>query len=155
MDQSKQIAAFAELILMRLADQVGTIDPATFVTILIILVGFATASRRLLFFLGGTLVALVGFFVLLVPNSAAMVIAIGAGLGSLLITFAGIRSRRREAIECQKFDKLSHIVGQLQSAEERDFLQSLNSQSRKVSQAQERTPIATGDAAEQQRHKDY
>jgi hypothetical protein len=132
MDQSKQIAAFAEGILMRLADQVGTIDPATFVTILIILVGFATASRRLLFFLGGTLVALVGFLVLLVPNYAAMVIAIGAALGSLLITFAGIRSRRREAIERQKFDKLSHVVGQLQTAEERNFLQSLKSQSSKV-----------------------
>jgi hypothetical protein len=132
MDQSKQIAAFAEGILMRLADQVGTIDPATFVTILIILVGFATASRRLLFFLGGTLVALVGFLVLLVPNYAAMVIAIGAALGSLLITFAGIRSRRREAIERQKFDKLSHVVGQLQTAEERNFLQSLKSQSSKA-----------------------
>jgi hypothetical protein len=154
MDQSKQIADFTELILMRLVHQVETIDLATFVIILIILVGFAAASRRLLFFIGGTLVALVGFLLLLVPNSAAMVLAIGAGLGSLLIAFAGIRSRRREAVECQKFDELSHIVRQLQSAQEREFLQSLNSQSRKVSQAQERTPTATGDDAEQKRHKD-
>jgi len=151
-DASKQITALAEVTLMRLADHVGTIDPGTFVTILIILVVFATASRRLLFFLGGALLALVGFLALLVPNSATIVIALGAGLGSLLITFAGIRSRRREAIERQRFDKLSRVVEQLQLVEKRQFLQSLNSQSRKVSQAEERSPIATGDVAKRQRH---
>jgi hypothetical protein len=135
-----QIAEFAESTLVRLADQVGTIEPRILAAISIILVVFAATSRRLLIFLGATLLALVGFLVLLVPSSAATLIAISAGLGSLLITIAGMRCRQRRAVERHNFDKLSHAVRQLELAEGRRFVQSLNSQSRQG-------PIAMGDVA--------
>jgi hypothetical protein len=144
MDPSKQINGLAESILMRLADQVAGIDTPMLVATLIILVVFATASRRVLIFLEATLVALVGFLVVLAPNSATIVIAIGAGLGSVLITFAGIRSRKRDAFERQKLDKLIHDVQQLQWAEESHFLRSLNSQSRQVSQGGSDTGVGEG-----------
>jgi hypothetical protein len=137
MDPLKQIASFAESISLRLADQAGMIDPRIFVAILIILVLFATTSRRLLSFLGATLLALVGFLILIAPSSATTLIALSAGLGSLLITFAGIRSRRFEARASQNFDKLNHALKNLESARERRLLASLNSQAREVRPSEE------------------
>jgi hypothetical protein len=146
MDKLKQITGLAESILKPWADQVGTLDPGIFVIILIMIVIVALASRSLLIFLEATLLALVGILILLLPSSATTLIAIGAGLGSLLITFYGIRSR---AIERQTVDKLSHVVRQLDSDKEYHFLRSLNSQSRQVLQAEERSPIGSDDVAEQ------
>jgi hypothetical protein len=146
MDRLQQIAGLAESTLKPWADQVGTIDSGLFVVMLITIVIVALASRTLLIFLEATLLALVGFLVLLLPSSATTLIAIGAGLGSLLITFSGIRSR---AIERQLSDKLSHVVRQLDSTKEYHFLRSLNSQSRQVRRAEERSPIASNDVAEQ------
>jgi hypothetical protein len=153
MDPLKQIASFAESISLRLADQAGTIDPRIFVTILIILVLFATVSRSLLNFLGATLLALVGFLILIAPASATTLIAISAGLGSLLITLAGIRSRRFEAIASQRFDGLSHALKKLELVQERQFLGALNSQSREARPSEESSLAEVGatDAASTKR----
>jgi hypothetical protein len=127
MDQLKQIARLAESVLKPWLNQMETIDPAILVIILILLIIFASASRSLLVFLESTLLALVGFLILLIPSSAITLIGIGAGLSSLLLTCIGIRSR---AIERQQFDKLNDVVRQLGAAEARHLLRSLNSQSR-------------------------
>jgi ABC-type multidrug transport system fused ATPase/permease subunit len=124
MDHLKQIAGLAESLLKPRLDQVGTIDPGILVIILLLIVIVALASRSLLIFLESVFLALVGFLILLLPSYATTLIGIGAGLGSLLITFVGIRSR---AIERQKYNKLSHVVRQLELAEQRHFLRSLNS----------------------------
>jgi hypothetical protein len=145
MDQLRQIAGLTESIVKPRLDQVGTIDPGILVIILIIIVIIALASRSVLIFLESALLASIGFMILLLPSYAATLIGIGAGLGSLLITFVGIRSR---AIERRKYNKLSHVVRQLGLADERQFLRSLYSQSRQVRRAEERSPIASNDAAE-------
>ena len=144
MDRLQQIAGLAESTLKPWADQVGTIDPGILVIILLLIVIVALASRSLLIFLESFLLALVGFLILLLPNYATTLIGIGAGLSSLLITFVGIRSR---AIESRKYDKLSRVVRELELAEERRFLRSLNSQSRQVGRAEERSTIAPTDGA--------
>ena len=78
MDRLQQIAGLAESTLKPWADQVGTIDSGLFVVMLITIVIVALASRTLLIFLEATLLALVGFLVLLLPSSATTLIAIGA-----------------------------------------------------------------------------
>jgi hypothetical protein len=78
----------------------------------------------LLIFLESFLLAFVGFLILLLPSYATTLIGIGAGLGSLLITFVGICSC---AIERQKYNELSQVVRQLELAEQRHCLRSLNS----------------------------
>jgi hypothetical protein len=121
----KQITGFAEGGLAHPLEQVGTIDPRIIATIFIVLIVFAAVSRRLLIFLAATLSASVGCMILLVPSSATSIVAIGASLGSLLITVAGMRSRRREMNERQNFDRLSGSVQQLELAEQRRLLRSL------------------------------
>jgi hypothetical protein len=79
MDPFKQITEFVELTLVRLADQAVIVDPRIFAATLIILVAFAAASRRLLNFLGSALLALVGFLILIAPDSATTLIPIAAG----------------------------------------------------------------------------
>jgi hypothetical protein len=56
----------------------------------------AAEAVDLLIFLESALLALVGFIILLMPSFATTIIGIGAGLGGLLITFVGIRSRAIE-----------------------------------------------------------
>jgi ABC-type multidrug transport system fused ATPase/permease subunit len=145
MDQLRQIAGLAESILAPRLDQVRTIDPGILVIILIKIAIVALASRSLLIFLESTLLALIGFLILLLPSYATTLIGIGAKLSSLLITFVGIRAH---AIERRKYNKLSRVVRQLELAEERRFLRSLNSQSRQAGRAEERSPLASNDAAE-------
>jgi hypothetical protein len=142
MEQLKQTAPLVESLLKPWSDQVGTINPGILVIIFIMIVIVALASRSLLIFLESTLLALVGLLILLLPSSATTIIGIGAGLGSLLVTFVGIRSR---AIEREKCDKLSHVVRQFELAEERYFVRSLKSKSRQVRQAEERSGDANDD----------
>ena len=86
-------------------------------------------SRRTLIFLGATLLAIITFFILLVPSSAPILIAIGAGFGSLLMTVAGMRFRRRQVVMRQELDILTESVRKLESAGERQLLQSINAKS--------------------------
>jgi hypothetical protein len=138
MDKLMQIAGLAESVVKPWVDQVGMINPGILVIIFMMIIIVASASKSVLIFLEATLLALVGVLILLLPSSAAALIGIGAGLGSLLVTFVGIRTR---AIERQTFDELSHVVRQLRSAEERHFLRSLNSETR--------SPIASKNVVEQ------
>ena len=94
MDLLKEMAGFAEETVTRLIGQAQTIDPRILGLVFIFLVVFAAASRRILIFLVATLLAIIAFLILLVPSSAPILIAIGAGFGSLLMTVAGMRLRQ-------------------------------------------------------------
>jgi energy-coupling factor transporter transmembrane protein EcfT len=138
------IAGFAEAILMLLVDQVKTVDPAIFAAIFILLIVFAAFSRRLPVFLGAGLLALIGFLILLIPSSAPTLIAIGAGCGSLLITFAGIRSRRRQAMERENLNKLTHSIRGLEMDIGRHLSWSITARSRQA----QHEPVAPSEVPE-------
>jgi hypothetical protein len=125
----KEMAGFAEATVTRLIGQAQTIDPRILGLVFIFLVVFAAASRRILIFLGATLLAIIAFIILLVPSSAPILIAIGAGVGSLLITVAGMRFRQRQVMMRQELDILIESVRKLESLEERRLLQSIHAQS--------------------------
>ena len=129
MNLLKEMAGFAEETVTRLIGQAQTIDPRILGLVFIFLVVFAAASRRILIFLGATLLAIIAFLMLLVPSSAPILIAIGAGFGSLLMTVAGMRLRQRQVMMRQELDILIESVRKLESAEERQLLQSINAKS--------------------------
>jgi hypothetical protein len=114
MDLLKEIGGFAEATVTRLIGQAQTIDPRILGLVFIFLVVFAAASRRILIFFGASLLAIVAFLIPLVPSSAPILIAIGAGFGSLLITIAGMRFRQRQFILRQEpgyFDRNGQKIG--------------------------------------------
>ena len=117
----------------RLIGQAQTIDPRILGLVFIFLVVFTAASRQILIFLGATLLAIIAFLILLVPSSAPILIAIGAGFGSLLMTVAGMRFRRRQVVMRQELDILIESVRKLELAEERQLLQSINAKSHQPS----------------------
>jgi hypothetical protein len=129
MDLLKEMAGVAEATVTRLIGQAQTIDPRILGLVFIFLVVFAAASRRILIFFGATLLAIIAFLILLVPSSAPILIAIGAGFGSLLITVAGMRFRQRQVMMRQELDILIEMVRKLESTEERRLIRSINAQS--------------------------
>jgi hypothetical protein len=148
MNLLKEMAGFAEGTVTRLIGQAQTIDPAILGLVFIFLVVFAAASRRILFLLGSTLLAIIAFFILIAPSFAPLLVAIGAGFGSLLITAAGMRFRQRQIAIRQELDILIQSVRKLESTEERRLLQSINAQSHQapVDDPEKNSGKATEDA---------
>ena len=129
MDEVKQFASIVASTLTRLAEQTATINPTIFAVIFLALFLLAVTSQRLLTIFAATLLAAIGYVLAVAPGSAAAEIALGAWLGSLLVTASGIRSRRREIIQRRDFEMLKESVRNLETVAERAFLQSINVQS--------------------------
>lgn len=137
MDQLEKLASFAKLSVAGLADQATLIDPAVFAMVFGILFLFAVASRSWSIIVGSTLLAAIGYFLLVAPNSATPLLAMGGWLGSLLISYGGIQTRRREKTQRHDFEKLSEAVRNLEAVSGRRLLQSLNLPSRETAQPDE------------------
>ena len=80
-------------------------------------------------FFGAGLLALIGSLILLVPNSATTLVAIGCGVGSILLVFAGIRSHRSAADVRNAIEKLRRAVHHLEGVENQRLISSLKAQS--------------------------
>jgi hypothetical protein len=78
-------------------------------------------------FFGAGLLALIGSVILLVPNSATTLVAIGCGVGSILLVFAGIRSHRSAADVRNAIEKLRRAVHHLEGVENQRLISSLKS----------------------------
>jgi hypothetical protein len=83
-------------------------------------------SRRWMTFLGATLLAGLAFFEAAYPGLNATTLAVGAALGSVLVTLGGIRSRRISSNLQQELKRLGDEIRELQIASDRHFLSSLN-----------------------------
>jgi hypothetical protein len=95
--------------------------------IAVILVVLGAIPRRWLTFFGASLLAGVALVVAAAPQNATDAIVIAAVLGSLLITFVGLNSRRQQRRLEKEFQNLTDAIQQLRTASDRRFLQSLNS----------------------------
>jgi hypothetical protein len=132
MDPLNKFASFAETLASRLAEQLTTTSLSIFSIVFIALCLFAVISMRVVTALGAILLAAVGYLLFVAPNSATVLIALGASASSLLLTISGIRSRRREKIRRRDFEILRHSIQNLESMAGRQFLQSLNPPSREI-----------------------
>jgi hypothetical protein len=121
-----QIVGWANGELLRYREYSGIAEPAGLALLSIFLVVFGAMSRRWLNFLVATLFAAIGFVISIAPSTAGTTIAIGAGFGSLLISIAGIRSKRLESLQREEIAKLAEEIRQLQAEAERQFLRTLN-----------------------------
>ncbi len=126
MDRLEELASFAKLSLSGLSEQTTNIDPAIFAIIFVILFLFSASSRSWPIILGSTLLGAIGCLIVIAPSSAALLLASGACLGSLLMSLGGIQYRRRRKIQQREFERLREAVRNLETVSERQFLQSLN-----------------------------
>ena len=140
MDPLKQFTNFAALFVTHFAEQSATIDPNMLALAAGVLILFAILARRLLVVLSATLLAAIGYLLLIAPSAATPTIALGAWLGSLLVAFGGMRARRRETIQKQDFGKLSETVQNLEIAAQRHLLRSINLPSRATPETNESDP---------------
>jgi hypothetical protein len=92
----------------------------------VFLLACGIASRRWINFVGAVVLIGIGSFAAIAPASLPDIIAVGAILGSLLSSYAGYISRRRELSQSSRIDKLEEEIQQLQLALQRRFLRSLN-----------------------------
>ena len=133
MDLLKQFASLADTYVAWLAEESARTDPTIFAIVSIALILFSLASRRWLYIMASVFLAAGGYLLKVAPGSAIVVIGIGGWLGSLLVTFGGIRARRREIFLRRDFNSLSESVRNLEALTERHFLKSLNLRSRETS----------------------
>jgi hypothetical protein len=87
----------------------------------------AAFSKRTAIFLGTALLAVVALILLLEPSFAAVTIAIGAYIGSLIAAFLGIQARRKESATEAELANIRSELKNLVEAEERRFLVELKS----------------------------
>src|SRR5262245_11081759 len=80
-------------------------------------VAIAAASRHMIAFLAATLLAGVGCLILVFPDVATAILAAGAGLGSLLMSFAGLQLRRKRDSRDRKVEQLKCAIARLEVAQ--------------------------------------
>jgi hypothetical protein len=92
-----------------------------------LLIAMAVKSRHLIAFLAATLLASIGCLILIHPDLTTLILAAGAMFGSLLVTAAGMHSRRRRAAVDQKLERLSRDIAQLSCAENSRLMRAITS----------------------------
>jgi hypothetical protein len=126
METINQIMNFADSMFERLPQQVTPINSTAVAASVIVLSVFFTTPNRLAESFGTIALAMIGILVLFAPNYAIVLFVIGCGLVGI------VRSRRRSALLQKQFDRLSRVVHELDMAENRRLIQSLNSPSPSV-----------------------
>jgi hypothetical protein len=87
----------------------------------------AVFSKRTAIVLGTTLLAAVSLLLVLEPPSAAVTIAVGAYIGSLIAASLGIQARRKQAATEAELANIRSELKNLLEMEERRFLVELKS----------------------------
>jgi energy-coupling factor transporter transmembrane protein EcfT len=127
MEHLNPIAAIMGAYIEQVVAVSATIPPAILVLILIGLVVVGVLSGSVMTALIATVLALLGFSVLLVPTSATSLLGVGAGLAALLVSIAGASQRRRWKLVRQELAELKAQVGGLEALETRRFMADLKS----------------------------
>ena len=121
MEAINQVINFADVIFERLPPHITPIESTALTVSVVVLSVFFAAPSRPVEIVGA--VALAGGFILLAPNYAIVLFVVGCGLVGL------VRSRRRSVVMQKQLAKIGHAIQQLELAENRRFIQSLNSAS--------------------------
>ena len=132
MDVVKQFIVMTTMTLTRLADEGAKIDPMILAALFAAVLLFSLFSRRWLTIVACACLAAIGFFLIIAPGSAAIVLAVGGWVGALLVAIWGIVSHRRASLRDRDHQSLIEAVRRLEAVAERHFLQSLNAPPRGV-----------------------
>ena len=90
-------------------------------------------SRRMVVLVSCIIGAVIVFFTFVAPSYAAVILAAGAYLGTVIIALTGIASRRRAAARHAEFAQLRRDVDTLLAAENRRFLSGLRAPTKEQS----------------------
>jgi hypothetical protein len=131
MESISQIISFAGAMFERLPQQMAPIESVALAASVIVLSVLATAPRRPAEIFGAVALAMLGVLVFFAPNYTMVLFAIACGSVGIA------RSRHRSAVMQKQLDKMRHAIQQLELAENRRLLQSLNSASPSVDRVQQ------------------
>jgi len=147
METINHIISFSEATLGPLSHQITPIGSTALAASVIALSVLFTGPHRLAQILGTTALAVLGVLLLFAPDYAMFFFVIGCGLVGLA------RSRSRSDRLQKQLDKLNRVVHELELAESRRLVQSLNPASPPTSPNLDAPSISpseqTGDAADQ------
>jgi hypothetical protein len=87
----------------------------------------AIFSKRILIVVGCLMLAVIGFYVFVVPSNIAVTLAFGVYFGSLIIALSGIAAHRKAKSLQVELETLRKNVNDLMVADERRFLSELKS----------------------------
>jgi hypothetical protein len=133
-----QIMSFADAMRESLLQQIAPINSTALAASVIVLSVLSTAPSRLAEIFWTVALAMLGVLIFFAPNYAMVLFVIGCGLVGI------VRSRHRSAVMRKQLDKMRHAVQQLELAENRRLIQSLNSPSPSVNQMhQQEAPSIT------------
>ena len=129
MENLHSVAAVMGLYIEQVAAMSTAIPPATLVLILIGVVVVGILSGSVTTALIATVLATLGFSVLLVPSAATSLLGVGSSLVALLVSLAGASQRRRWKSIRQELAELKAQVAGLDALETRRFMTDLKSSS--------------------------
>jgi hypothetical protein len=87
----------------------------------------AIFSKRIIIVVGCLMLAVIGFYVFVVPSNMAVTLAFGVYFGSLIIALSGIAAHRKAKSLQVELETLRKNVNDLMVADERRFLSELKS----------------------------
>jgi hypothetical protein len=123
METINQIMSSADAMFERLSRQIAPIESMALIASVIVLSVLATAPSRRAEIFGTVALAMLGVLTFFAPNYAMILFVIGCGLVGI------VRSRHKSAVIQKQLEKMDRAIQQLELAENRRLIQSLNAPS--------------------------